>query len=302
MVPATRSSTKPSHRIESISWQAYRAVPAAELQIQYSKAETFAKEPSRLATLEFEVTPFAECDVELEELTLRLEDGEVTPLVYPDQGRLPLTCRFGDWITFVYRLGPQDALIQAPRRYSNFRRLEVTLNLRAILSSDCRAPIRMKWTTTVDLTAAVHPLAGEPGQFTLGSIIQPGPTQQAASAEAHSGWGSSGLQRRSQESDEIGVFVTISGPSEVCLGEMFPWHVFVVNRSAALKELSLTVIPAQSRMAMSRPETVPSAHPTNDGRKVAGAVMDDSSLGALQQAGVRPTAGIICLSADVRLR
>ena len=263
----------------------------------------FTKEPSLLATLEFEVTPFAECDVELEELTLRLEDGEVTPLVYPDPGLLPLTCRFGDWVTFVYRLAPQDALIQAPRRYSNFRSLEVFLNLRAVVSSNCRAPIRMKRMTSVDLTAAVHPSASEPGQVTLGSIIQTGPTQRAGSTEAHSGWGSSGLQHRSQESNEIGVFVTISGPSEVCLGQIFPWHVIVVNRSAVPKELGLVaVILAQSRMAMNRPEDDLSAYPRDDGRKIAGAVMDDSNLRALQQARVRPAAEIVCLSADVRLR
>lgn len=313
VVPMTRSPPGPPLRVESGSRQAYRTVSPTKSRIRYARLQIHLSRPSVMASLDFEVTPLAACDMALEELSLILEDGEVQPLVAPGQESLPVTCRFGDASAFIYRLSLPRPVGSDVQRYSKFKILEIHMRLRALLSEGCRPLITMKWRTSVDFSIAsrvsssvrVQPHASlEPGSNQPVPVLE-SPAASESGPDAHATSTPSGgdeklaLIRRAEQAQWSGVTITVAGPAEVRVGEVFNWRVFVVNRSPTQKELALLVLPRRRRVT----ESIERQPPANG--KEAGfaeAVVDDKALFNMQRAASMDPADVVCLSTDIRLQ
>ncbi len=284
VIPRTDLVTKLHRRVESQPQRTYWAVSAANFRVRYSTIQMPLPTASIIATLELEVTHLAECDLSLDDLSMWLEDGLIASLVHPERDSLPQRCKFGDRMTLMYRLTPDEST----RRYTRARILEVTLQLKALASPDCQAPITMKWRTSIDFTAQVQP-PNAVGNFA--------PTPLAGTAPTP-------LQRRSESSDDLGILVTISGPYSVRLHRSFVWSIFILNRSTSSKELGLYVItdrPSSPKNDVKSSEHADAGQPNGD-HDVAAAVLDDSKLLAQHQQAATKPLKLHCLGADLRLR
>jgi hypothetical protein len=272
-----------------------------------------------MASLDVEVTPFARCPIEVDDVSLWLEDGNVESLLEPKVASLPLVCTYGDIVTLVYRLEP---VAQAVRRYTPARILDVAMHCKALVSGDCQAQITMKWRTSVDINAVLHMNSGLTGQQrtknnptalpgyrvdAAGAMARPDndaeSTMQSPHAPKETDRAAAGLQTQSGLIKELGILVTVSGPGEVRLGEVFRWHLFVVNRCSTHKALAFAVVPDLRRTLNA--ETVSTALKASlatDGSEVADAVLDERALYALHGAAVKDPVDVVCLSAAVRIR
>src|SRR6266513_1327202 len=63
VVPATQVAKELLRPLRNISQRAFRAVPAVSSRMRYSRLNTHASQPSIIASLDFDVTPFADCNV-----------------------------------------------------------------------------------------------------------------------------------------------------------------------------------------------------------------------------------------------
>ncbi|KAI9886447.1 MAG: hypothetical protein M1823_001765 [Watsoniomyces obsoletus] len=280
VIPRTDPVAKLHRRVESPLERTYWAVSPANFRIRYSTLQTPLQTTSVIATLELEVTHLAECDLSLDELSMWLEDGEISSLVHPERESLPQRCKFGERIMFMYRLTPDDST----RRYTRARVLEVILQFKALASLNCHAPITMKWRTTIDFVAEIQ------SSNAVGGFV---PTPLAGLALTP-------LQRRSESSDELGILVTISGPYSVRLHVGFVWSIFILNRSTSSKELGLYVI--TDRSSSSKNDAKGLEHEEGGHQDVAAAILDDNKLLAQHQQAATKPLKLLCFSTDLRLR
>ncbi|KAI9755805.1 MAG: hypothetical protein M1815_004585 [Lichina confinis] len=285
VVPVTRPPAKPSRRLESGLSRTFRTVSATNFRVRYARLHTHLPAPSVNASLDFEVTPLAGCDVELQGLSLSLEEGDVSPLVEPSHGSLPLAI------------------------------LEVVMRLKAMVSDECSPLITVRWRTSVDFSIASRPAGSVSPRAQLGAdetafaslmandpdALEDSETEiQADHSDNQADENSArAAMHSSEEAQWSGMTITISGPPKVCVGEVFLWRVFIVNRSRASKELALMVMPRRRRLTKAiGPQTLW----TDDSSTLAEAVLDQPTLHQTQKATVMDPAEVICLTTDVRLR
>ena len=315
VVPVTRPPAKPSRRLESGLSRTFRTVSATNFRVRYARLHTHLPAPSVNASLDFEVTPLAGCDVELQGLSLSLEEGDVSPLVEPSHGSLPLACTLGDVVTIIYRLTLAHQSENSAQRYSKFRILEVVMRLKAMVSDECSPLITVRWRTSVDFSIASRPAGSVSPRAQLGAdetafaslmandpdALEDSETEiQADHSDNQADENSArAAMHSSEEAQWSGMTITISGPPKVCVGEVFLWRVFIVNRSRASKELALMVMPRRRRLTKAiGPQTLW----TDDSSTLAEAVLDQPTLHQTQKATVMDPAEVICLTTDVRLR
>lgn len=305
MIPATSTAARLPKRLESSSKYAFRIVPAVNLRIGYSKLSFNPRSPSIIASLDVEAAPIAECDILFEEISLWLERGSVASLMTTQDGLLPLMCKSEDNITLLYQLVPDEVKDQLHTQSANHRAFEVFMSMKAIVSEDCQPLLTMKWRANIDFTAALNSSYGglkgtsHHSNYALASP-NPAPGLNAASAAQVTGAGV-GSSQVIKESEELGLTVTLCGPDEVYVGEVFRWNVLIVNRSSQVRRLSLTAIPKRGRndKTGSRSSVAPMTDALSPG--VAKAVLDEDILHAMQSNAVTDTVELISLSADVKI-
>lgn len=315
VVPVTRPPPKPSRRLESGLSRTFRTVSATNFRVRYAKLHTHLQAPSVNASLDLEVSPLAGCDVALQGLSLSLEEGDVSPLVEPSHGSLPLTCTLGDVVTIIYRLTLAHKSENSAQRYSKFRILEVVMRLKVLVSDECSPLITVRWRTSVDFSIAPRPAGSVSPRAQLGAdeialaslmahdhdALEESETDVRTNSSENQADENSAraAMHRSEEAQWSGMTITISGPPKVCVGEVFLWRVFIVNRSRASKELALMVMPRRRRLT----KTIgPVALWTGDSSTLAEAVLDQPTVHQTQKATVMDPAEVICLTTDVRLR
>lgn len=94
--------------LKNISRQSIKVYPAINARVRYSRPNTTPTNPSVIASLEVDITPFASCDITLKDVQLKISGGEVEDLNKSPGLALPFTCRPQDDISFLYRLLPDD--------------------------------------------------------------------------------------------------------------------------------------------------------------------------------------------------
>lgn len=295
--------------LKNISRQSIKVVPAINSRVRYSRPTIALNKPAVVASIDVEITPFANCEVTLRKVDLKAKGGMVEDLNARHGMSLPMKSLPQDDITFLYRICPDD--LDATNE-SLIRSLTISIDAQANLSSDCRPEIFMQLTTSLDLTPPVNPGFGSasqsiqrphrPAQLSINSSLEP-PSSIAISRP--DGLPSLDMATRRSSIPDFGVTMTFTGPSvdnPIYPGVPFVWSIFIVNRSDRPRKLALMAVPTRRRSeaCITRP------HSTNYGNarkdpNVADAVVDENIIYAMQKNSAVEAADIVCLNTDTRV-
>ena len=261
-----------------------------------------------VASLDVETASFFDDVVSLQHIEMRLTEGSTEDLGNGLNPMLPMKCRPRDYVTFLFRLLPNDSELDETSVPPNTRPLDISIDATVLASEISQPRIEMRWRTSVDFSTALNPNFSAPNQplqrnkrpanipmsqAEPDEIGTPGPGQGGSAEDA-------ARRERSASNNNMGITITFTAPSEVYVGEPFDLDVFVVNRSSKPRKLALLVVPKRKRPEMKTHLSRPSVSSTG-GRKdtgIADAVMDDNLLYALQRNATKEEMRIVSLSND----
>ncbi|KAI1386715.1 TRAPP trafficking subunit Trs65-domain-containing protein [Hypoxylon trugodes] len=327
VAPVTQQDKDLLRPIKSLSKLSLRIFPAAHSRMRFTHLNTTPSSATVLAMLEVDFTPFFDCEIILDKISISVVGGIVEDLTNKSGMALPVSCVAHDHITFLYRISPDEADVISK---NPIRDLNIAISGTALVDPEiCKPRLSMAWTATIDFTIPVNPGYGStmqpiqrmhrPSQLSIGgestisltapSVARPDslPSLEAAT-------------RAESTVPDIGITMTFTPPSpnqEIFPGDEFTWNVFVVNRSlvpsAVARKLAILVIPKRRRneSRVNRPPSVsrlpefslgqPQQHKILKDRSVADAILDENVVHAMQHSSVIDSAEILCLSADVRV-
>ncbi|KAI1430141.1 TRAPP trafficking subunit Trs65-domain-containing protein [Xylaria sp. FL1777] len=324
VAPLTQQANGLVRPIRSLSRLSLRIYPTVHSRIRFTHPNTIPATAAVIAMLEVDFTPFFDCEIILNNITLAIADATVEDLTAEAGLSLPLSCVSHDHVTFIYRIIPRETDVIS---HNLMRDLNIAISATALVNPHTKPQLSLAWTAAVDFTVPVNPGYGStmqpiqrthrPSQLSLGgesttSLTAPSVARPDAlpSLEASTTQTETAIQ-------ELGITVTFAAPSpaqKIFVGDEFSWHVFVVNQSrnqsAAARKLTMVVIPRRRRneSRVTRPPSISRAldgsnrksKPPHD-REVAEAILDDNVIHAIQSSSVVDNAELICLSPDVRI-
>ncbi|KAK3394758.1 TRAPP trafficking subunit Trs65-domain-containing protein [Podospora didyma] len=321
-------------RIKGLQSLRLKIFPVAHTRVRFSRPNTSPPSPALIALLEVDFTPFFECEVVLNKITLNVTDGTVEDLNSQEGMALPLSCVAHDHLTFLYRLAPQqlDVISKNPTRD-----LVITIEVAVLVQppgepEPCVPRLTMTWTTNLDFTLPVNPGFGQPmtqpiqrshrpSQLSISGGDQSFVAPSVSRPDALPSLEASTARVTETAIPDFGITMTFSGPDgPVYVGEEFRWTVFVVNRSkhdgtgastdrpssiaaAVPRKLALITVPRRRRndLRVIRPPSTAGAVGSKRDPLVADAVLDENVVHAMQRSSVVDSTEVVCLSADVRV-
>ncbi|KAI0877351.1 TRAPP trafficking subunit Trs65-domain-containing protein [Hypoxylon argillaceum] len=324
VAPLTQQARSFVRPIKSLSRLSLRIYPALHSRIRFTHPNTTPATAAVIVMLEVDFTPFFDCEIILNSITLAITEAMVEDLTNQAGLSLPLSCVSHDHITFIYRIVPVDTDVVSQ---SLMRDLDISISATALVNPHTKPQLRMAWTAAVDFTVPVNPGYGStmqpiqrahrPSQLSIGgesatsltapSIARPDalPSLEASTTQSET------------TAQELGITVTFTAPSsthKIFVGDQFSWTVLVVNQalnqSAAARKLALVVVPRRRRNdlrvtrppSVSRPLDGPHGHSKlSRDRDVAEAILDDNVVHAMQSSSVVDNAELVCLNADIRI-
>ncbi|KKA16878.1 hypothetical protein T310_9492 [Rasamsonia emersonii CBS 393.64] len=305
VVPATQTED-PIYNIWQQAQHPIRIVPAANARIRCSRLNTFSSWPTTIASLDFEVTPFLNCDVVFDKAELALSDGHVENLSNVPELKPPITCRPRDDVTLVYKLIPEYGPESNPSTTAMVSTLDISLEAVIQVSDDCKPRISMQWRTNVDFSMPLNPTFGGPSQ-----VLQRNNRPSSLSMTSGQGGTSSGVpplkrssfRERAHSITQSGVTISFSGPVDVEVSKPFRWDVFIVNRSMTPRKFAMIAIPRRKRVDPRKHVARPSSSSTSSRKEeqLAEAVTDESIIHAMQKNAAGQDADLISLSTDIRV-
>lgn len=324
VAPLTQQSNDLVRPIKSSSKLSLRIYPAVHSRIRFTHPYTAPATAAVVAVLEFDFTPFFECEIVLDNISLSIPEATVEDLTNLAGLSLPLSCVSHDHITFIYRITPVETDVVSQ---SLMRELNIKISATALMSPDTKPQLRMAWTTAVDFTVPVNPGYGptmqpiqrahRPSQLSIGGESTTSLTAPSVARPDALPLLEASTTQTEATVQELGITVTFAAPSpcrKLFVGDEFSWEVFVVNQSpnptAAARKLAMVVIPRrrQNESRVTRPPSIHQAQGSLHRRSglsrdgdVAEAILDDNVVHAMQSKSVIDNAEIICLSADVRI-
>ncbi|KAI1474594.1 TRAPP trafficking subunit Trs65-domain-containing protein [Daldinia eschscholtzii] len=328
VAPLTQQARGQLQPIKSSSRLSMRIYPAAHSRMRFTHLNTTPSTATVLAMLELDFTPFFECEIILDNISITVADGLVEDLATQSGMPLPVSCVAHDHITFLYRISPAEAHLVSK---NPIRDLGITISAKALVHPGiCEPQLKMAWTATVDFTVPVNPGYGStmqpiqrmhrPSQLSIGgestiSLTAPSVARPDAlpSLEA-------ATTRTEATVPDIGIAMTFIGTpptQQIFPGDEFVWNVFVVNRSptpsATPRKLAIVVIPKRRRneSRVNRPPSISRLPEVSQSlsqqlktprdRSVADAVVDENVIHAMQHSSIIEGTELVCLSADVRV-
>ncbi|PWY81939.1 hypothetical protein BO70DRAFT_315398 [Aspergillus heteromorphus CBS 117.55] len=303
VVPA-KHSEDPIYNVQQHSGHPIRVVPAASARIRYSRLNAYSGRPTTVASLDFEVTPFLNCDVTFDKAELSMSDGTIETLSAATGLVPPIRCLPRDDITLVYKLTPDYGPGANPSTTVMVSVLDISLEAVIHLADNCNPRILMQWRTNVDFSMVLNPTYGGPSQA-LQRNNRPASLPMTPSQSNVAGGlppNRSSLRERAYSTTDLGVSVSFTGPPRVEVGKPFSWGVFIVNRSSASRKFSMVAIPRRKRPDLRGHTARPSSSSMARRREsqVAEAVTDDNIIHALQKSVAGQEAELVSLSTDVR--
>ena len=291
--------------------EAFHALPAISSRIRYHKSANSASNSPLVASLNMEIAPFTQDDVEITQVTMKLSDGLAQDLGQGLTPKLPLHCRPRDSIVFLYSLAPD--IVSTDSTLANSRTLDVTINAIVLVSDECRPSIQMHWKTGVDFSSALNPTFRAPSR----SMQRPHrsadlPISFSSSAvniiDASAGDGHTQLdvpytRQRAISIGGLGVTITFTTPKSVTVGEAFAWEVVILNNSSKPCRLAISAIPKRNSVDGKEYQARPTSSPANDLEiiKTLKAIVDEDALYTMQKAMISRPSGIISLSPTVEV-
>ncbi|KAI0423195.1 TRAPP trafficking subunit Trs65-domain-containing protein [Xylaria grammica] len=324
VAPLTQQANGLVRSIKSLSSLSLRIYPAIHSRIRFTHPNTTPATAAVVAMLEVDFTPFFDCEIILNDITLSIPDATVEDLTAQAGISLPLSCVSHDHITFIYNIVPIDTDVVTPNL---MRDLDIAISATALVNPDTKPQLSLAWATAVDFTVPVNPGYGStmqpiqrahrPSQLSIGgestfSLTAPSVARPDAlpSLEASTTQTETTIQ-------ELGITVAFSAPSpthKIFVGDEFSWGVFVVNQSrnqsAVARKLAMVVLPRRRRneSRVTRPPSMSRAPDNSRGhsklphdRDIAEAILDDNVVHAIQSSSVVDNAELVCLSPDVRI-
>ncbi|KAE8359218.1 TRAPP trafficking subunit Trs65-domain-containing protein [Aspergillus caelatus] len=304
VVPA-QYSEDPIYNVQQQSGHPIRVVPAASARIRYSRLNSYSGRPTTVASLDFEVTPFLNCEVVFDKAELHMSDGTIETLSDASGLVPPISCRPRDDVTLIYKLTPEYGPDPNPSTTVMVSILDIRLEAIIKLSSYCNPRILMQWRTNVDFSMALNPTFGGPSQA-LQRTNRPASlpmTPNQSNTAAGGPPSRSSFRERAYSVADMGVTVSFSGPASVVVGKPFSWNVFIVNRSTTPRKFALIAIPRRKRADPRSHVARPSSSSLTSRREdqVAEAVTDDNIVHAMQKSVVGQEVELVCLSTDLRV-
>lgn len=328
VIPATQVSTDLLRPLKNISRRSVKVYPAFSVRVRYARPNTTPTNPSIMASLDIDITPFAGPEVVLESVQLLVNEGLVEDLNSMPGMALPMSCLPRDDVTFLYRVRPDDQ----ETIKTNIKPVHILVTASVKTSSTCTPHISMHWQTSIDFTPPVNPGYGapsrpivrdhRPAQLSIDSAAIQGSTNViptiSSLALTHPNpdalpvLESATRHQRTTSFPDFGVtmtFIDTSTPSSSkAVGKEFTWQVFVVNRSPSPRKLALIIVPRHRRASKTttnhnRPISSHQSYQNNSNIRtsVADAVTDPNILHAQQRSATSEPAELICYSADVRV-
>lgn len=307
VVPATQTE-EPIYNIQQQNQNPIRIIPAASARIRYSRLNAYSGRPTTIASLDFEVTPFANFEVVLHKAQLTLSDGHVEELSNVSGLVTPIPCSPRDNVTLIYRLTPEYGPEPDPPTTAMVSDLEISLGATIQVSPDCHPRVSMIWKTNVDFSTPLNPTFGAPSQV-LQRNNRPASLSMTPSHGASSSISNiapsnrSSLRERAYSTTGLGMTISFSGPANVEVGKTFHWDIFLVNRSGKARKLALIGMPRRKRTDPKKHVARPSSSSTTSRKEdqVAEAVTDENIVYAMQKNAAPHETELVCLSTDVRV-
>lgn len=290
-----------AYSVQQQTCNPFRVIPIASARVQYSRLNTYTSRPTTIASLDFEVTPFTNFNVTLEQAELSLSSGKVECLTQQMDFTPPISCQPRDDVTLVYKLTPKDGVDPASSTTAIVSVLSIYLGATIHVSEDCKPKVIMQWKTNVDFSMPLNPTFGGPSQvlqrsnrpasLSVGSVqrVSTPPSRDAAA------------NRRSYSSADFGVTISFSGPLEVEVRKPFHWDVFIVNQSDKARKFALAALPRRRRSDSRRHATRPSSSSAAaaKGHDAADAVADENIVYAKQKNAMFFETQLISLTTDI---
>lgn len=291
----------------------FPALPAISARVRYSKSAGSFPRLATIASLDVEISPYQDVEVQLTDVNMQLSDGSVDNLCASHAIKLPRSCQPRDNLVFLFRLSPGNGEGHSSNPRSLSKLLEIWIHAQVLSSNICRPNVRMRWRTTIDFSTALNPNYGGPSQ-NMQRSNKPS-SLPLASDDAQGRNASRNLDvatddhrdshQRATAIPGFGVTLTLTAPRDVYVGQPFTWDVFVVNRSDKAQKLAIVVIPKRKaddhQRHMAKPSVSSKVASQRDGMDHADAVMDENQLYAMQKMNIQEAAPIVCLSTDVRI-
>jgi hypothetical protein len=286
-------------------------------RIRFSRPNTAPASSSIVALLEVDFTPHIDCEVFLDKIDLIVPDCTVYNINDDAAMKLPLVCVSHDHITFLYHIKPHELDVTAK---NPTRDLDISISASVQVSPDvCTPRLSMSWTTMLDFTTPVNPGFGpgagsgiqrahRPSQLSISGPQSVTPLKSPSVTRPDA---LPALEAATTSTDanlpDLGITMSFTGPRDpVCLGAVFSWTVYVVNRSADSntrppRKLALVAIPKRRRNEV-RPMRPPSTASRRRGEtEIADAYMDENVLHAMHRSSLVDSPDVVCLSADTRV-
>lgn len=242
VAPATQIGKESFPMLKGLRNLSKKVYPAVHTRIRFSRPNAIPPSPAIIALLEIDFTPYFDCEIAVDKVSLTLPDGQIEDLNDSTGLGLPLQCVAHDHITLMYRLAPKESDI--PSRTPN-RELSISIECTALVNDSCKPKLRMAWSTVLDFTLPVNPGFGtgvtkpfqrshRPTQLSIGdgasfvspSVARPDSIPSLEAAESRS-------LAIETTIPEFGITMTFTADHKpVYPGDEFVWTVFVVNRVA----------------------------------------------------------------------
>lgn len=305
VVPATFSED-PIYNVHQQTGHPIRVAAAASARIRYSRLNSYTGQPTTVASLDFEVTPFLSCDIIFDKAELHLSDGTVETLSDVPELTPPITCSPRDDVTLVYKLTSEYGPDPIPSSTVTTSILDISLGAVILLSEDCHPRLSMQWRTNVDFSLPLNPTFGGPSPALQRNNRPASLPMTPTHASTNSGIpppSRSSIRERAYSVTDLAVSISFSGPASVEVGKPFSWGVFIVNRSTVPRKFAMVAIPRRKRVDprghVARPSS--SSMSSRKEYQVAEAVTDDNIVHAMQKSVAGQEAELVCLSTDIRV-
>lgn len=296
--PVVREMIRP---IRSGQRLLFRVLPALIWRVRYARVHTSLNDLSLLASLDIEVASYATYDVQIKTVDLTLNGGETTP--FANMHDTSTNNKPGDLITYVYKLKPDVTPDGTPSLGSKGHFLTMRVTAQVLISPTCHPTISIDWKNVVDFTSLITEQS--PSMLKAAHRLSThAPPQATPNPDALPSHDTQTAPSPDESPASINLTLTVSGPPKVTVGEIFTWTLFIVNRSDKVRKLALLIMPKRKRDYDShqahnaRPSTS-SAAPTT--ALLASAVVDENVVYAQQKSARTETAGLVCLSTEMRL-
>lgn len=298
--------------------------PVLHTRIRFHRPNTAPANPAIIAMLEFDFTPYFDCEVTLDKIDLSVPETTIIPLSNETM-QLPFPCVAHDHLTFLYHIVPVEADLTAK---NSTRDLDISISATAqLIPGTCLPKLAMAWTASVDFTTPVNPGFGptpgtsslqrahRPSQLSIGGtqaitpLKSPSVTQPDALPALEAA-----MSRTDTNLADLGITMSFTGPTTpIHVGETFSWAINIVNRSPEKaarppRKFALIAVPKRRRNEHRSMRPMSSSSRRRGasivGREeteIADAVVDENVVHAMQKNSVTASTEVVCLSADTRL-